>query len=118
LALTLQSNLIGYDPVDSIRGTIQTIHTLQDTVVELIDEFRPIALLADVLEAYDEILAALHGLDVTNVLGPVLATLADIKDQLEGGLDEASVAFSRLRDALRSISSGSGSVSGSVTVSA
>jgi hypothetical protein len=97
---SLQQRLATYDPLAVIRAAIDE---LKELITEVIDDFRPTVLLGGVLRAYDEILSAAGGLDVQNLLEPILTELRSITDQLDHGLEGTGGAFTRMQGVLERI---------------
>ena len=86
-----------FDPLGAVRQVVDDMKEAIDTVV---NDFRPTLLFAPILASYDDILAAAGGLDVRNLLEPILTALTEIELQLEQGLDDAATALERLQEAL------------------
>ena len=108
---TMQTRLVTYDPLDPIRVLVDGFHAVVDTL----EDFRPSTLLDGLLDAYDEVLDVARGLDVRELLAPIMEALRDIEVQLDDGLDGAAGALTQLQQSLGSLGGGSASASVSVT---
>jgi hypothetical protein len=92
-----KATIAAFDPLAPVRTAIDAMKAAIDDVA---NHYRPTVLLAPVLDLYDDIVKALGTLDVHKLLDPVLKALADIKTQLDGGLDETAAALKQLQAAL------------------
>jgi len=92
-----QRTILDFDPLGDARAVVDEMKAV---VTEVVNDFRPTTIFAPVLDVYDHILRIAQGLDVKDLLRPVLAALADIEAQLDEGLDRTADALDRLQAAL------------------
>jgi hypothetical protein len=92
-----QQTILAFDPLGDARAVVEA---MKAAVAEVAEDFRPTTLFAPILELYDHVLEIAGGLDVRNLLQPVLDALHDIEAQLDEGLDRTADALDRLQAAL------------------
>jgi hypothetical protein len=92
-----KATILAFDPLAPVRAVIDAMKAAIDDVA---NNYRPTVLFASILNLYDEIVKALGNLDVRKLLDPVLKALADIKVQLDDGLDGTAAALKQLQAAL------------------
>jgi hypothetical protein len=92
-----QETILGFDPLGAARAAVDA---MKQAIEELVNDFRPTKLFGPILDVYDHILKIARGLDVKNLLEPILTALDDIKAQLDEGLDRTADALDRLQAAL------------------
>lgn len=97
---TVRDHLAGYDPLAPAR---EAIAAFQQAVAELAapgSPVRPTVLFGGVVAAQQEITAAVRGIEVRQLLRPVLEALAALVVQLDEGLAGSETAFEDLQAAL------------------
>lgn len=97
---TVRDHLAGYDPLAPAR---EAIAAFQRAVAELAapgSPVRPTVLFGGVVAAQQEITAAVRGIEVRQLLRPVLEALAALVVQLDEGLAGSETAFEDLQAAL------------------
>lgn len=92
-----QQTIAAFDPLAPVRDVVDA---MKAAVTEVANEFRPTALFASILTAYEHILDAASGLDVQNLLKPILDAIDEVNRQLHEGLDETADALDHLQAAL------------------
>lgn len=90
------TDVAGFDPLGGVRLLVDE---MKKQVAKVIENFRPSVLLDPLLKSYDGILEAAGGLDVRELLRPVLDLMDDLEGQLEDGLDGVSGALEKLQAA-------------------
>jgi tetrahydromethanopterin S-methyltransferase subunit B len=92
-----KQRIIAFDPLAPVR---EAVDAAKKAVEDVAEKFRPTVLFAPVLDAYDTILRDASGLDVRQLLAPILDALHAIEQQLDAGLDETATALTKLQAAL------------------
>jgi hypothetical protein len=92
-----KATIAAFDPLAPVRTAIDAMKAAIDDVAQ---HYRPTVLFAPLFGVYDEIVHALGSLDVKKLLGPVLKALADIKAQLDDGLNGTADALKQLQAVL------------------
>jgi hypothetical protein len=92
-----QHTIAAFDPLGAVR---EAVEAMKAAVEEVGNDFRPTTIFAPILDSYEHVLAAAEGLDVRNLLKPILDALDEVKQQLDQGLDEAADALDHLQAAL------------------
>jgi hypothetical protein len=92
-----QQTILGFDPLGAGRAVVEA---MKAAVAEVVNDFRPTTIFGPILDLYDHILEIASGLDVKNLLQPVLTALHDIEAQLDEGLDRTADALDELQAAL------------------
>jgi hypothetical protein len=92
-----QQTILAFDPLGAATAVVDT---MKQAVAEVVNDFRPTVIFAPILDVYDHILKIASGLDVKNLLQPVLDALHDIETQLDDGLDRTADALDKLQAAL------------------
>ncbi|HEV8249658.1 MAG TPA: hypothetical protein VGQ15_06760 [Gaiellaceae bacterium] len=92
-----QRTILGFDPLGAGRAVVEA---MKAAVAEVVNDFRPTTIFGPILDLYDHILEIASGLDVKNLLQPVLTALHDIEAQLDEGLDRTADALDELQAAL------------------
>ena len=95
----LQNRIATVDPLGPVRSVVDGLSATIDTFES---EFRPTALTAGALTAYDRVTSAIASLAVDDVLQPVLSALDGIEAQLEDGMDDLIDALHGVQDACAS----------------
>jgi hypothetical protein len=92
-----RQTILAFDPLGAARAAVDA---LKEAIVEIANDFRPTTIFAPILDLYDHILQIAGGLDVRNLLEPILSALHDLEAQLDDGLDRTADALGRLQAAL------------------
>jgi hypothetical protein len=92
-----QQTILAFDPLGAARAVVDA---MKAAVAEVVNDFRPTIIFAPILDLYDHVLQVASGLDVNNLLQPVLTALHDIETQLDEGLDRTAGALDQLQAAL------------------
>lgn len=89
--------ILDFDPLGAARAVVDA---MKQAVEEVVNDFRPTVIFAPILDLYDHILRIASGLDVKQLLQPVLDALHDVETQLDDGLDRTATALDSLQAAL------------------
>ncbi len=92
-----QQAILAFDPLGAARAVVDA---MKAAVAEVVNDFRPTTIFAPLLDLYDHILQIAGGLDVKNLLEPILTALHEIETQLDDGLDRTADALDKLQAAL------------------
>lgn len=97
---TVRDHLAGYDPLAPARLAIDAFKAAVADLARPDSPVRPTVLFAGVIAAHHEITGAVAGIDVRNLLRPVLDALNGLVLQLDEGLAGTEDAFADLQAAL------------------
>ncbi len=96
----LGTTLEGFDPFAAVRTAIDEFKQETEELLGADSQLRPSVMFAGLLEQYQRITKLAAQLNVRDALQPVLKELDAIKEQLDTGLTDTGVAFTRLQGAL------------------
>jgi hypothetical protein len=91
------ARLRGFDPLAPVADTAAAA---REAALRVLDTARPTVVFADVVTLHHDVLALASGLDVAQLLRPVLDALDGIAAQLDDGFDRTGDALQRLQDAI------------------
>ena len=96
----LRDHLAHYDPLAPARDAIDAFKAAVAEIAAPGSPVRPTVLFAGIVAAHHEVTGAVAGIDIRNLLKPVLDALNALVVQLDQGLAGSEDAFADLQSAL------------------